>query len=163
MFWTRHRITGFADVWVRFELGFPRGGVVGPFGFSFGGIFMTSNQFRKLALSFPGTEERAHMDHPDFRVEGKIFATLHYPDDTRGMVKLFPDQQAELMRTDPDAFAPAAGKWGLKGATLVNLKAAKKEKLREALATAWENAAPKKKAKGIPAGSNKKKKTAKRK
>jgi hypothetical protein len=124
---------------------------------------MTSGEFRKLALSFAGAEERAHMDHPDFRVGGKIFATLHYPDDTNGMVKLFPDQQAELMRTDPEAFAPAAGKWGLKGATLVNLKAAKKAKLREALAMAWENAAPKKKAKRIRVGSKKRGKPARRK
>jgi hypothetical protein len=124
---------------------------------------MTSGEFRKLALGFPGAEERAHMDHPDFRVGGKIFATLHYPDDASGMVKLFPDQQAELLRADPKAFAPAKGAWGLKGATLVNLKAAKKEKLREALAMAWENAAPKKKPKKIPTGSKKQKRTTKQK
>jgi hypothetical protein len=128
-----------------------------------GGIFMTSREFRKLALGFPGAEERAHMHHPDFRVGGKIFATLHYPDDTSGMVKLFPDQQAELLRADPKAFAPAKGAWGLKGATLVNLKAAKKGKLREALAMAWENAAPKKRNNGIPAGSEKRGKMAKQK
>ena len=54
---------------------------------------MTADGFRRAALSFPEAEERSHMKHPDFRVRGKIFATLGYPDKTRGMVKLTPDQQ----------------------------------------------------------------------
>jgi hypothetical protein len=53
---------------------------------------MTATDFRKLALSFPGTVESAHMHHPDFRIRGKIFATLGYPDDDWGMVKLLPEQ-----------------------------------------------------------------------
>lgn len=104
---------------------------------------MTSGEFRKMALSFPGAEERRHMEHPDFRVSGKIFATLRYPNTSWGMVKLFPDQQKELVRTDPAAFLPVSGAWGRQGATQVNLKAAKKTKLREALEMAWEKAAPK--------------------
>ncbi len=105
---------------------------------------MTSSEFRKLALGFPGAEERAHMDHPDFRLGGKIFATLGYPDKHFGMVKLFPDQQAALLRADPKAFAPAAGAWGRKGATVVHLPVAKKTKVREALRMACENLAAKK-------------------
>lgn len=59
---------------------------------------MTPDQFRKLALRFPEAAESAHMAHPDFRVRGKIFATLGYPDDRHGMVKLTPDQQADFLR-----------------------------------------------------------------
>jgi hypothetical protein len=103
---------------------------------------MTSSEFRKMALSLPGAEERRHMEHPDFRVGGKIFATLHYPNQSWGMVKLFPDQQEEFVREDPAAFLPVNGAWGRQGATQVNLKAAKKTKLRAALEMAWEKAAP---------------------
>ena len=77
---------------------------------------MTRDQFRKLALNFPEAAESAHMDHPDFRVRGKIFATLGYPDDRHTMVKLTPGQQADCMDADPsEAFAPAAGKSGATG------------------------------------------------
>ena len=65
---------------------------------------MTAADFRRLALSLPETEEHAHMNHPDFRVAGKIFATLGYPNASRGMVKLFPDQQAEFVAADPKSF-----------------------------------------------------------
>src|SRR5437879_11227466 len=60
---------------------------------------MTPNDFRHLALSFPETEERAHMDHPDFRVGGKIFATLGYPEDGWAMVKLTPLEQEMFIKT----------------------------------------------------------------
>jgi hypothetical protein len=53
---------------------------------------MTATQFRRVALGFPGVIESAHMNHPDFRVEGKIFASLGYPDETAGMVKITPEQ-----------------------------------------------------------------------
>jgi hypothetical protein len=42
---------------------------------------MTVDEFRSLALGFPGTVESAHMNHPDFRAGGRIFATLG-PDET---------------------------------------------------------------------------------
>jgi len=103
---------------------------------------MTAAEFRRLALSFPETEESSHMNHPDFRVGGKIFATLGYPDESRGMVKLFPDQQAEFIAADPKMFAPVKGGWGKQGCTQVLLKAATQERAREALTTAWERAAP---------------------
>jgi hypothetical protein len=103
----------------------------------------TATQFRKLALSFPQTEERAHMRHPDFRVAGKIFATLGYPNKSFGMVKLTPEQQEELMHDAPKAFNPCNGAWGRKGATNVALKSASVAVLRRALEAAWRNTAPK--------------------
>jgi hypothetical protein len=102
---------------------------------------MTGNQFRKLALSFPEVAESAHMDHPDFRVGGKIFATLG-PDGSWGMVKLKPDQQAQFMRAQPTAFSPASGAWGRGGATIVQLKSAEQSVVKAALALAWQNIAP---------------------
>jgi len=83
------------------------------------------------------------MDHPDFRVAGKIFATVGYPDKTRGMVKLTPEEQHYFCKDHPDAFEPVKGAWGRKGATSVILKAAKKEILRKAMEAAWRNTAPK--------------------
>jgi hypothetical protein len=107
------------------------------------GRSMTSKDFRQIALSFPETAESSHMHHPDFRVAGKIFATLAHPDKAWGMVKLTPEQQGEFVHDDPEAFVPVKGGWGQKGATHVRLKAAKKTIVRTALAAAWSNTAPK--------------------
>jgi hypothetical protein len=104
---------------------------------------MTAADFRRISLSFPEAVEHAHMNHPDFRVRGKVFATLGYPDDSHGMVKLTPEQQHDYLKSDPDVFSPSKGAWGRGGSTVVNLKAAKKTSLRTALAAAWRNAAPK--------------------
>jgi hypothetical protein len=103
---------------------------------------MTAKDFRKLALALLETEERKHMDHPDFRVAGKIFATLGYPDKTRGMVKLSPEDQHYFSKDYPDVFIPVKGTWGRRGATSVHLKAAKKDVLRKAIQAAWRNIAP---------------------
>jgi hypothetical protein len=103
---------------------------------------MTSDEFREIALSFHGSEERSHMNHPDFRIGGKIFATLG-PDLTWGMAKLTPAQQQEFLRRDPAAFRPAAGAWGTGGATIVTLDRAAEDDVRQALAAAWKNTAPK--------------------
>jgi len=103
---------------------------------------MTASAFRKIALSLPETEERQHMDHPDFRVAGKIFATLGYPDQTHAMVKLTPEEQHYFSKDDPDAFVPVKGAWGRRGATSVNLKAVSKEVLTKAIHAAWRNTAP---------------------
>jgi hypothetical protein len=106
---------------------------------------VTAEQFRRLALSFPEAVESLHMNHPDFRVRGgKIFATLAYPDEKWGMVKLTPEQQEEFVRAEPDVFVPVKGGWGRGGATSVRLRAAKSGDLRPAMAAAWCNAAPKK-------------------
>ncbi len=102
---------------------------------------MTANKFRKLALSLPETSEGAHMNHPDFRVGGKIFATLG-PDESWGMVKLSIADQAAFIRAEPTAFHPASGAWGRRGCTIVQLKAAKELAVRNALLAAWRNTAP---------------------
>lgn len=104
---------------------------------------MTANDFRKIALALPETEEHAHMNHPDFRVAGKVFATLGYPDKTRGMVKLSPEDQHYFSKDHPDVFVPVKGAWGRRGATSVILKAAKKDVVRKAIEAAWRNSAPK--------------------
>lgn len=100
---------------------------------------MTPDDFRKLALSLPDAEERAHQNHPDFRVGGKIFATLGYPDANSAMVKLYPAQQQAFVAGDPKTFVPVKGTWGLKGATNVRLDAANRAKVQEALRAAWRN------------------------
>jgi hypothetical protein len=104
---------------------------------------MTPADFRKIALSFPATVESAHMSHPDFRVGGKIFATLGYPADNWAVVMLTAAEQKDFVRSDPDVFRPVKGAWGRRGNTNVYLPAAKIDRVREALAIAWRNAAPK--------------------
>ena len=104
---------------------------------------MTVEQFRKLALSFPETAEKSHMRHPDFRVAGKIFATLAYPDKSWAMVKLTPEQQEEFVRAEPKVYLPVKGGWGKKGATSVRLREGRRDSVRRALAAAWCNTAPK--------------------
>jgi hypothetical protein len=104
---------------------------------------MTAHQFRRMAMSLPEVEERGHMDHPDFRVGGKIFATLGYPDQDWGMVKLTPEQQRGFVQAKPDVFAPARGAWGLRGSTLVRLKGADADTVRDAMRAAWLGRAPK--------------------
>jgi hypothetical protein len=101
---------------------------------------MTANQFRKLALSLPDVQESSHMNHPDFRVRNKIFATLGYPDERCGMVRLAPDQQTTLLRAEPAVFRPAVGAWGRSGSTIVLLSVAKIDQLRPVMRQAWEHA-----------------------
>lgn len=105
---------------------------------------MKPAEFRRLALSLPETEEREHMNHPDFRVGGKIFATLGYPDESWAMVKLFPDQQLKFLASCPESFVPVKGAWGRQGCTNVQLRSATRERVEEALRAAWHKAAPKK-------------------
>jgi hypothetical protein len=104
---------------------------------------VTTDEFRRMALSLPEVTEAAHMGHPDFRVKNKIFATLGYPGRGWGMVKLTPEQQDWLVRAAPVAFSPVNGAWGRAGNTNVKLRAARKGMVREALITAWQNRAPK--------------------
>ncbi len=101
---------------------------------------MTTRTFRKIALGMDGAIEAAHMGHPDFRANGKIFATLH-SDDKHGMVKLTPEQQQRLVSAHPDMFAPENGAWGRQGCTRVRLAAAEEEALGEAMTLAWQNVA----------------------
>ena len=103
---------------------------------------MTEARFRKIALGMKEATEGAHMGHPDFRVNGRIFATLH-GDGVRGMVALTPDEQARFMRAAPLAFKPEAGAWGRQGSTAVVLKDADEELVGEAMTIAWRLAASK--------------------
>lgn len=104
---------------------------------------MTPNQFRKLALALPDAVEGAHGGHADFRAGGKVFASLGYPDQSFGMVKLTPDQQAMLVESTPGTFARIDNAWGLKGYTNVRLAAADAATLKHALTLAHRNCAPK--------------------
>jgi hypothetical protein len=112
---------------------------------------MTAEDFRTLALALEGVVEREHMGHPDFRVNGRIFATLHSNDEW-GMVKVTPDEQQALMREHPDVFVPSSGAWGRQGCTNVRLKSARTPTVRGAMLLAWQEAiamkAPKKKRRG---------------
>src|SRR5436190_20282603 len=99
---------------------------------------MTSAEFRRIALSMPDAIESSHMNHPDFRAGGRIFATLN-EDETRGMVSLTPEQQAEFVHDEPKMFEPVPGGWGRRGATSVMLRSAKAPAVRAAMETAWRN------------------------
>jgi hypothetical protein len=102
----------------------------------------SAEEFRRIALAFPGAEEGAHMGHADFRVGGRIFATFGSPSDEWGMVALLPEQQDDFLLLAPDAFKPAAGAWGRGGSTLVRLDAVADHLLEAALAAAWRKRAP---------------------
>ena len=103
---------------------------------------LTAEDFRRIALGMKDTSESAHMGHPDFRVNGRIFATLH-GDDQWGMVKLTPDQQQRFVHDAPGAFAPEKGAWGLQGCTAVRLSAVDEDTLGEAMTLAWQNTSAK--------------------
>lgn len=108
---------------------------------------MTSTEFRRIALTMPQAAEGAHMGHPDFRVKGKIFATLFSRDGAEfGMVKLKPGQQREFIANTSGVFTPCTGAWGRGGATQVRLAGVNKKTVklvRSAIFTAWGNTAPK--------------------
>ncbi len=102
---------------------------------------ISASEFRRLALSLPESLEGAHMGHADFRIGGKIFATLG-PQEAWGMVKLTPEQQAAYCEAAPQAFEPCSGAWGRRGATKVLLEQAETERTFTALVAAWRNTAP---------------------
>jgi hypothetical protein len=102
-----------------------------------------SGMFRRLACALPGTEEGAHMGHADFRVHGKIFATLYGIERGRGVLKLTPEQQADFVAEMPGVFEPVQGAWGRSGMTYLRLDHADEETMRGALTTAHRNVAAK--------------------
>ena len=106
---------------------------------------MTSDDFRKMALEIPTAVEGSHMRHPDFRVAGKIFASLGVPGKSWGMVKLTPEQQRESITKAPEVFKPCSGAWGRQGATNVYLAIADPDVVRTALEVAAKNVGSKKK------------------
>lgn len=131
---------------------------------------MTIDAFRTIALSMPDAEERKHMDQPDFRVRNKVFATLPRvpqskvkdkrtgvaksattraesskppaPSTPLACVKLTPEQQRSFINSHPTAFYPAAGAWGVKGFTMINLPKIPKAVAKLAVILAWRNMAP---------------------
>jgi hypothetical protein len=107
------------------------------------GESVTTEDYREMALALPETAESSHMDHPDFRVRGKIFATILSPAKGVAMIKLTPEQQKTFMKDDPTVFTPAAGAWGARGATMVDLARAREAQVRRGLELAWRNVAPK--------------------
>jgi hypothetical protein len=113
---------------------------------------MTANDFRRIALSLPEATENAHVGHPDFRVSGKIFATLGWPDDDWGMVKPSAKEQMKFFGHESAAFAPVKGAWGRNGSTQVRLGKIDRTTLRKAIVAAWRRAAtqPKTKTKSRP-------------
>ena len=107
---------------------------------------MTPAEFRKLALRLPEAVEGAHMGHADFRINGRIFATLGYPNDGFAVVMLSPQDQDLIVRDHPRAFAPAKGKWGASGSTTITLDALGPKSAKAvaaALEAAWRKRAPK--------------------
>jgi hypothetical protein len=94
--------------------------------------------FRRIALSLEGAEESSHMGSPDFRVEGRIFATLASQKMGYGNLMLTPEQQSDFVREQPEVFLPAAGGWGRMGATHIRLAATDEDILTGALRAAWK-------------------------
>jgi hypothetical protein len=99
---------------------------------------MTIDDFRRIALSFEGAEESSHMGQPDFRVAGRIFATLASAHEGYGNLKLTPEQQGMFVEEMPEIFIPIAGGWGRMGMTHIRLSAASEDVLAGALQTAWK-------------------------
>ena len=100
-------------------------------------VSMTPNDFRRIALSFEGVEEGSHMGAADFRVGGKIFATLASVKQGYGNLKLTPEMQAEFVAELPNVFLPIPGGWGRMGMTHIRLSEATEDVLSGALRAAW--------------------------
>jgi len=100
---------------------------------------MKASDFRRIALSFDGALEASHMGAADFRVGGRIFATLASEKQGYGNLMLSPEQQAEFVRELPDVFMPIPGGWGRMGATHIRLAKASEDVLSGALRVAWKS------------------------
>jgi hypothetical protein len=99
---------------------------------------MDAEDFRRIALSLPGAEESSHMGAPDFRVGGRIFATLASQSQGYGNLRLTPEQQAAFIEELPEVFVPIKGGWGRMGMTHIRLAGANIDVLTDALRTAWQ-------------------------
>jgi hypothetical protein len=99
---------------------------------------MDAADFRRIALSLEGAEEGSHMGAPDFRVGGRIFATLASQGQGYGNLMLTPEHQADFVRELPEVFLPIAGGWGRMGVTHIHLAKASEDVLQGALRTAWK-------------------------
>jgi hypothetical protein len=98
---------------------------------------MTADDFRDIVLALDGAAEGEHMQHPDFRANGRIFASLH-SEERFGMVKLTPEEQAVLLREHPKTFEPSSGAWGRQGCTNVKLASADTRAVRSAARLAFD-------------------------
>ena len=124
---------------------------------------MTPNDFRRIALSLEGAEEGSHMGAADFRVGGRIFATLAAQDKGYGNLMLSPEQQAQFVEELPDIFFPIPGGWGRMGTTHIVLSKANKDVLSGALQAAWQlRKAKNAKTRKRPRQSSRKSKSARR-
>jgi YjbR len=99
---------------------------------------MNAMDFRRIALRFEGAEEGSHVGSPDFRVGGKIFATLASQKQGYGNLKLTPEQQTDFVRELPEVFIPIPGGWGRMGMTHIRLDKASEDVLEGALRAAWK-------------------------
>ena len=104
---------------------------------------MKAADFRRIALGMPEAVEGSHFGNADFRVGGKIFATLALEREGYGVLLLTPEQQAGMVQDEPEVFSPVPGGWGKKGATRVRLAKVTADILEAALRTAWRKRAPK--------------------
>ena len=95
--------------------------------------------FRRLALQLPGAVESSHMNHPDFRLNNQIFATLSGQEKGRGVLKLTLEQQAAFVTDQPHIFSPVQGGWGRMGMTFLHLDQADQSIMAGALKTAYHN------------------------
>jgi hypothetical protein len=100
---------------------------------------MTGSDFRRIAISLPDSTEGSHFGNPDFRVGGKIFATLSLERDGYGVLLLTPEQQSGMVEDEPAVFSPVPGGWGRNGSTRVLLSKVSPDILEAALRTAWQN------------------------
>jgi hypothetical protein len=98
---------------------------------------VTAADFRRIALSLPDAAEGSHFNHADFRVAGKIFATLGLEREGFGVLLLTPEQQAGMVEDEPEIFSPVPGGWGRQGSTRVRLAKVTPDILEAALRTAW--------------------------
>ena len=99
---------------------------------------MTPDDFREMALAMHGAIERSHMNHPDFRANGRIFASI-MPGEKKGTLKLTPEEQREFLRQHGMTFTPATGAWGRQGWTHVEFADADEAAVRGAVMMAWQN------------------------
>ena len=122
---------------------------------------MDASDFRRIALTLPGAEEASHMGSPDFRVGGRIFATLASQHQGFGNLMLTPEQQADFVTEQPDVFIPINGGWGRMGATHVKLALANEDLLTGALRAAWKIRVDKNSEAGARGAVKKRKQTSK--
>ena len=111
---------------------------------------MTAASFRRIALSLPEAVEGSHFGNADFRVGGKIFATLSLESEGYGVLLLTPEQQAGMVEDEPKIFSPVPGGWGRMGSTRVLLAKVPPDILKAALRTAWLRKAPKRLLRAAP-------------